>query len=113
MEAGGSLSNGSERGNGNRKRKNEAETSPNITEQTIAKILHKRKMRFNSETARFFFDNTAPGYGWLLPGWVVEERHMIHGRIYKYYYDPDGNFYKTLTEVLNAWERDGLVLIDF
>ncbi|KAI4297827.1 hypothetical protein L6164_037692 [Bauhinia variegata] len=59
-----------------------AERSPNLTEKTI-RIFQQRKMRFNSRTTRYYLDNKAPGYGWLLPGWIVEERRMEHGRVYR------------------------------
>ncbi|KAL6128228.1 hypothetical protein ACLB2K_071584 [Fragaria x ananassa] len=32
-------------------------------------------------------------YEWLPPGWVVQERVMPSGRVYRYYYDPSGFMY--------------------
>lgn len=32
--------------------------------------------------------------------------------IMQYFYDPEGNLYKTKSEVKAAWEKDGLMLID-
>ncbi len=35
-------------------------------------------------THRIFYDQTNQGYGWLLPGWVAEERVMpVSGRTYR------------------------------
>ncbi|PON32683.1 Methyl-CpG DNA binding [Trema orientale] len=59
-------------------------------------------------------DNTSQGYGWLLPGWITEERHMLSGRVYRYYYDPSpsGRLYYAQNEVIRAWEEKGLILLD-
>ncbi|XWS65995.1 hypothetical protein CRYUN_Cryun05aG0162100 [Craigia yunnanensis] len=58
------------------------------------------------------FDNTEHGYGWLLPGWIAEERHVPSGRLYRYYYDPAGRQYRTQREVLYAWAQSGMICLD-
>ncbi|XVF75342.1 hypothetical protein PTKIN_Ptkin13bG0180400 [Pterospermum kingtungense] len=60
-----------------------------------------------------YFDNTDLGYGWLLPGWVVEHRYVPSGRLYKYFYDPAGHQYRSQSEVLSAWDQAGMVCLDF
>ncbi|CAI8595171.1 unnamed protein product [Vicia faba] len=82
-----------------------------VTKMTLSKIKHNRGLSHNVAMCTYH-DNTSPGYEWLLPAWVTEERHMNSGRIYKYYYDPEGNRYNSKSEVKAAWEKDGLVLID-
>ncbi|KAG8498723.1 hypothetical protein CXB51_005047 [Gossypium anomalum] len=57
------------------------------------------------------FDNNDPRYGWLLAGWLVEERRTPSGRLYRYYYDPTGRQYRIKTEVLFAWEKMGMIFI--
>ncbi|KEH25583.1 methyl-CpG-binding domain protein [Medicago truncatula] len=63
-----------------------------------------------------FHDHTSPGYEWLLPAWVAEERrmkrHMKSDRVYKYFYDPEGKIYNSKSEVIAAWENSGLIAID-
>ncbi|EXC30498.1 hypothetical protein L484_010746 [Morus notabilis] len=80
----------------------------------VASIIaerHRRRPR-RPGTMCTVHDNKSPGYGWLLPGWGAEERHMLSGRVYRYYYDPSGRLYYTLAEVLRAWEEAGLILLD-
>ncbi|KDP44957.1 hypothetical protein JCGZ_01457 [Jatropha curcas] len=60
---------------------------------------------------RTIHDNTSPGYGWLLPGWLAEERIMPSGRIYRFYYDPSGCFYYTLNEALDKLKELGFIVI--
>lgn len=57
-----------------------------LTKTTISKI--KRRYRTNrsdnEDVKSKFYDTTSPSYGWLLPGWVGEERLMIKTRrVYK------------------------------
>ncbi|XP_044508078.1 uncharacterized protein LOC123227370 [Mangifera indica] len=78
--------------------------------------LEKVKQRFIGKplkpgTRCVMLDNSFRGYGWLLPGWIAEERRMQSGRIYRYYYDPEGRIYKTRHEVTHAWEQNGFVVI--
>ncbi|KAL2335776.1 hypothetical protein Fmac_016989 [Flemingia macrophylla] len=85
-----------------------------ITMATVSKLKrhHSHSGGGSEATLCTLHDNTSPGYGWLLPGWVAEERHMVHGRVYRYYYDPQGNQYKSQTEVVAAWDKAGLIVID-
>ena len=53
------------------------------TSATIAKIFQRPRRRARPSIEINFYDNTAENYGWLLPGWVAEERHMKSGRIYR------------------------------
>ncbi|OMO96848.1 hypothetical protein COLO4_15045 [Corchorus olitorius] len=59
-----------------------------------------------------FFDRGFSPYSWLLPAWIVEERRMPTGRLYRYYYDPEGNMYRTKYEVLYAWKQCGIISIN-
>ncbi|KAK7271730.1 hypothetical protein RJT34_27868 [Clitoria ternatea] len=104
-----------EQGNGNGEGKRKSETlASEITKETITKIKRNRYLRGsgNEPTLCTIHDKTSPGYEWLLPGWVAEERHMTSGRVYRYYYDPEGHLYKTRSEVLAAWEKTGMVVVD-
>lgn len=77
---------GSEKNNDNQgKRKMETNTTfSEITNQTIEKI---KRSRTGSSSIKAplctAHDMTSPGYEWLLPGWVAEERHMQSGRVYR------------------------------
>ncbi|KAK3227186.1 hypothetical protein Dsin_007048 [Dipteronia sinensis] len=80
---------------------------------TLAIILSRRRAVSSSIRSKsIFLDNNYPNYSWLLPGWLVEERHMDTGRIYKYFYDPAGSLYYSRAQVLNAWDQSGLVILD-
>ncbi|KAL5734712.1 hypothetical protein ACOSP7_032573 [Xanthoceras sorbifolium] len=59
----------------------------------MAKIQTRRcRGRKMSNRARsVYLDNSHPAYGCLLPGWLVEERHMDRGRIYR---NPVGFFFE-------------------
>ncbi|KHN19705.1 hypothetical protein glysoja_037207 [Glycine soja] len=37
---------------------------------------------------------------------------MMSGRVYRYYYDRQGRQYRSQSEVVAAWEKIGVVLID-
>ncbi|CAO2817163.1 unnamed protein product [Amaranthus hypochondriacus] len=63
-------------------------------------------------SSSFYHDLTSPKYTWLLPGWIAEERILSSGRVYKYYYDPAGRQYRFKYEVLDQWERVGLIVLD-
>ncbi|XP_050212129.1 uncharacterized protein LOC126662249 [Mercurialis annua] len=83
------------------------------TMETLKNIESRRSRKPPCPGSRHYvYDNTFLGYGWLLPGWIVEERIMQHGRLYRYYYDPAGRLYRTKNEVLIAWEQAGLILLD-
>lgn len=50
--------------------------------------LEKVKQQFSGKSLKpgtrcVMFDNSFRGYGWLLPGWIAEERRMQSGRIYR------------------------------
>jgi len=59
------------------------------TKNTISKIKDKKRKRKTPENldSITFHDHTSPGYEWLLPAWVAEERrmkrHMKSDRVYK------------------------------
>ncbi|KAI9156559.1 hypothetical protein LWI28_008627 [Acer negundo] len=78
---------------------------------TLARVQRRSRSRRSNRSESVFQDNMFPAYRWLLPGWIVEERRMNTGRIYKYFYDPAGNMYYSRAEVLHAWERLGVVVI--
>ncbi|KAK7381449.1 hypothetical protein VNO78_34148 [Psophocarpus tetragonolobus] len=97
---------------GEKSRKGEEKRSE-MTEETLSKIKwHCCGHRNNEPMLRTIHDNASPGYQWLLPGWVAEERHMTSGRVYRYYYDREGRQYRSQAEVLAAWEKIGVVVID-
>ncbi|KAL9351693.1 hypothetical protein Peur_054373 [Populus x canadensis] len=51
---------------------------------TLARIHEQNRRRAPQPgSTRSYFDNTSSSYGWLLPGWVAEERAMESGRLYK------------------------------
>ncbi|KAK7405391.1 hypothetical protein VNO78_06650 [Psophocarpus tetragonolobus] len=87
-----------------------------ITDEEIAewtRITVNKIKRFNQRGARSgttvtFHDMTSKGYGWLLPGWVAEERRTSDGR---YYYDPDACFYKSQKLAIKAMEQDWNVIV--
>ncbi|XP_061338304.1 uncharacterized protein LOC133285146 [Gastrolobium bilobum] len=102
-----------EQSNGKGKRKSDTEDISELTRKTIDKIKKVNpRDRLQHGTKCTFHDMTSIGYGWLLPGWVAEERHTQRGRIYRYYYDPNGNFYETQRQVVAVLEKCGVVVID-
>ena len=58
--------------------------------QTMSTLMHMERRRQNRGitpgSIRTIHDNTSRGYGWLLPGWLAEERIMDHGRVYRVSY---------------------------
>ncbi|CAL1387340.1 unnamed protein product [Linum trigynum] len=68
--------------------------------------------RVEGATSLFYDHTSSPRYNWLLPGWVVEERTMPTGRVYRIYYDPFGRAYATKSEVILAWEQAGLHVVN-
>ncbi|CAJ1842126.1 unnamed protein product [Sphenostylis stenocarpa] len=58
--------------------------APDITKITLNKIKnrysHRRLRRGTTVTYR---DMTCAGYGWLLPGWIAEERRGRSGKVYR------------------------------
>lgn len=59
-----------------------------LSAQTLSRIqgsLCRRRFR-DPRTRYIIHDNNSPGYEWLLPGWLAEERHMSHGRVYRVTY---------------------------
>ncbi|GMN57201.1 hypothetical protein TIFTF001_026310 [Ficus carica] len=85
------------------------QVSPNVA-TLITERLPRRSR--SPGTICTIHNNKSPAYSWLLPGWVAEERRMVSGRVYRYYYDPSGRLYYTQSEVLRAWEESGLILLD-
>ncbi|KAL2329556.1 hypothetical protein Fmac_017137 [Flemingia macrophylla] len=86
-----------------------------MTKKTIEKIneLYPRSRRIRSGTTITYHDKNSPGYGWLLPGWVAEERRGKSGRVFRYYHDPRGKFYKTQKMVLDTFaEENGIIVLD-
>lgn len=71
-------------GEGGKRKKNETLFSE-ITKDTVSKIKRHcyRSRGGNEPKLCTIHDNTSPGYQWLLPGWVAEERHMMSGRVYR------------------------------
>ncbi|GLT73660.1 hypothetical protein SLA2020_455020 [Shorea laevis] len=84
----------------------------NLSRATFRNMKLRRRRGPQPGCRRYILDNNSPGYGWLLLGWIAEERVVGSGRLYKYYYDPSGSIYRTHYEVLHAWEQSGLVLLD-
>ncbi|KAM6582545.1 hypothetical protein CsatB_009547 [Cannabis sativa] len=85
-----------------------------INQSSAAYTLSQRRRRRPKKpgTMSTIHDNSCQGYGWLLPGWIAEERHMVSGKVYRYYYDPSGRLYYTQSEVIRTWEKNGLILLD-
>ena len=54
-----------------------------LTWSTIYKVLQKRRRGVRDGTRCTFHDNSCNGFGWLLPGWVAEERVKQTGRVYR------------------------------
>ncbi|KAL6986973.1 hypothetical protein U1Q18_012733 [Sarracenia purpurea var. burkii] len=50
---------------------------------TLQKMQQKRRKMLRAGTICAIFDNSSPGYGWLLPGWIAEERTVESGRVYR------------------------------
>ncbi|PKI40422.1 hypothetical protein CRG98_039199 [Punica granatum] len=112
MKQGHSSGSVTDSGNDKGKDKININISP-LSMETLSKIKkHIYRRRFRPTGRYFMHDNTSPGYGWLLPGWLAEERHMEYGRVYRYYYDPSGRLYKTRREVLIAWKQSGVIVMD-
>ncbi|KAB5538808.1 hypothetical protein DKX38_016341 [Salix brachista] len=53
------------------------------TMTTLDRIQQNRSRAPQPGSMRSYFDSTSPSYGWLLPGWIAEERVMENGRLYK------------------------------
>ncbi|WJX72071.1 hypothetical protein P8452_55989 [Trifolium repens] len=73
------------------------------TKNTISNIKRTRALSYTIESFTYH-DNTSTGYEWLPPAWVAEERRGMTGRVYTYYYDPQGNRYKRQREVIAAMD---------
>ncbi|XP_019452073.1 PREDICTED: uncharacterized protein LOC109354190 [Lupinus angustifolius] len=99
-----------------RKISNEEITS--MTLKTMDNIMKVNdRLHLHKDTQCFFYDMTSKGYEWLMPGWIAEERHsmsetMKKKRVYRYYYNPTGRYYKSKKLVLQDWEKCGLILLD-
>ncbi|KAL2329557.1 hypothetical protein Fmac_017138 [Flemingia macrophylla] len=91
-----------------------AEEISELTKKTLEKINEiYPHSRIHSGTTFTYHDKNSPGYGWLLPGWVAEERRGKTGKIHRYYYDPRGRFYKTQKMVLDTFaEENGIIVLD-
>ncbi|CAH8327809.1 unnamed protein product [Eruca vesicaria subsp. sativa] len=78
--------------------------------KTYLIVERKRKNPLNTIYGSYsaVFDNTYPQYKWLYNGWLVEERRiMLSGRLYRYYYDPEGKEYKFRYEVEQVFAKIG------
>ncbi|KAG4201748.1 hypothetical protein ERO13_A05G298250v2 [Gossypium hirsutum] len=82
-----------------------------ITLQNVKNRPHQKSNRKLPGCTVRYFDNNDPRYSWLLDGWLVEERRVPSGKLYRYYYDLAGHQYRTKTEVLCAWEKMGVIFI--
>jgi hypothetical protein len=51
------------------------------TRNTISNIKRTRALSYTIESFTYH-DNTSPGYEWLPPAWVAEERRGMTGRVY-------------------------------
>jgi len=86
MESEGGKQRHGDGGGGEGKRKKN-QTLSEKTKETLSKIKrHSRPRAGNEQTLCTIHDNTSPGYQWLLPGWVAEERHMLSGRVYRVFF---------------------------
>ncbi|XP_065872090.1 uncharacterized protein [Euphorbia lathyris] len=72
---------------------------------TVTKIAQQRRRRIWPGSRRILHDRTSTGYEWMASGWLCEERIMAHRRVYRYYYDPAGQMYKTLYDAKAAMSR--------
>lgn len=55
-----------------------------ITKMTMEKIARRHRRRpLSCDTTVTYRDMTSKSYGWLLPGWIAEERRVPRGRLYK------------------------------
>ncbi|KAJ9175720.1 hypothetical protein P3X46_014248 [Hevea brasiliensis] len=50
---------------------------------TLANIRNRGRRRLCPGSFSTFHDNTSQRYGWLVSGWLAEERIMNHGRVYR------------------------------
>ncbi|CAL0318855.1 unnamed protein product [Lupinus luteus] len=89
-----------------------------MTWNTMNNIMRVNdRLHLHKDTQCFFHDMNSKGYEWLMPGWVAEERHSMTQtrkkiRVYRYYYNPMGRYYKSKKLVVQEWEKCGLILID-
>ncbi|XP_021296079.1 uncharacterized protein LOC110425471 [Herrania umbratica] len=81
------------------------------TLRNIRERPHQNCHRRKPGSTVTYRDQSDYGYGWLLPGWVAEERRMRTGRLYRYYYDPSGRQYSTKREIQHIWAVCGLMLV--
>ncbi|KAE9604916.1 hypothetical protein Lal_00036848 [Lupinus albus] len=101
-----------------KRRKVSSEEITAMTWNTIDNIMKvNERIYLHKDTQCFFYDMNSKGYEWLMPGWVAEERHSQSEtnkkkRVYRYYYNPMGRYYKSRKLVLEEWEKYGLILID-
>ncbi|MFQ6647014.1 hypothetical protein Gotur_019860, partial [Gossypium turneri] len=54
-----------------------------ITLRNIKDRPHQKKNRKLPGGTVRYFDNNEPRYGWLLNGWLAEERRVPSGRLYR------------------------------
>ncbi|EOY18147.1 Uncharacterized protein TCM_042764 [Theobroma cacao] len=80
--------------------------------RNIRERPRQRRHRRKPGSTVTYRDQSDHGYGWLLPGWVAEERRMLTGRLYTYYYDRWGRQYNTKREVLYRLAVCGLILVE-
>ncbi|KAI9128158.1 hypothetical protein K1719_001151 [Acacia pycnantha] len=96
---------------GGQKRKIEWQVTFPISMATAEKVSRRPRKRLQPGTRITLHDSSSPGYGWLLAGWLCEERVMESGRVYRYFYDPDGRLYNTELEVRAVWEKNNVIVI--
>ncbi|KAI9128378.1 hypothetical protein K1719_001371 [Acacia pycnantha] len=94
------------------KRKIEWQVTFPTSMATAEKVSRRPRKRLQPGTRITLHDSSSPGYGWLLAGWLCEERVMESGRVYRYFYDPDGTLYNTQQEVKAAWEKNKLFVLE-
>jgi hypothetical protein len=60
---------------------NAAQLSSALSRTTLSRIRNNRPS--GRGTTYTIHDQRSRGYGWLLPGWLGEERHTSSGRTYR------------------------------
>ncbi|XP_021769457.1 uncharacterized protein LOC110733677 [Chenopodium quinoa] len=82
------------------------------TRATLNKLGDRVKMRISYPDfdggESFIHDMSSPQYHWLPPGCLVEERFHATGKVYKYYYDPEGWQYYAKCGFLKCLENQGI-----
>ncbi|KAM7280439.1 hypothetical protein ACFE04_007573 [Oxalis oulophora] len=84
----------------------ECQSTRLLTLNTLDIIIRRYEYRrvHSNRVSTTLHDNSEEEYAWLRDGWVCEKRTMEGPRVYKYYYDPQGNFYKTKKAVKQFYD---------